>query len=204
LGIMSADRCHLYRTDNPSWTTSFPVTPTSPRAGIVGCLPGKPETPFCLLFFPGQAQFLVDDEIVLTIPVEHFPANPARSTLHQVPLRARLEDPNTLAVYWTTIDARLFFARLTLHPQVEELSAPVEIQTRCAVLGIQGCIDFRLVGPDPISMWDSLEEAWLAQNQLTNPVAAFPLGTSEILIVEANGALLRVQAENPHNAGKTI
>ncbi len=193
MGVWAADRCQLYRTDNPSWSQSLPLSPSdNPVTGIVGSLPSAPEKPWCLLFFQDKAIYWVDGRVILTVGAPFRPENPPRNTLYQAPLQGWLVDQNTLAAQWVTKDAELYTLRLTLNPRGVHCSQPIRLRTGKPVYGIQGCIDHRLVSAAPMPIWDRVEAAWFSQNHLSNPVAAFPLGNSEALIVEADGTLVRI------------
>ena len=62
-GVLSADRCQLFRRDNPSWSLSLPHPANDiVRAALVGSLPTYPETPWCLQFFGERGVFLINQK----------------------------------------------------------------------------------------------------------------------------------------------
>jgi hypothetical protein len=195
LGVLSADRCQLYRSDNPSWSHSVPIPPQDEaRAALVGSLPGKPGTPWCLLFCAAGGVLFVESKVVLRFDLPSLPGIPRGNTLHQALLQGWLEhsEPsNLLTVHWVSDNAELFRVHLVLDPNIEQRPRPELLQSSGPILGIQGCFDRRMKGWHLVSLWDSLEDAWFADGLITNPVAAYALDKT-ILIVEAGGTLTQI------------
>ena len=121
-----------------------------------------------------------------------MPDNPPGNTLCQPQLQGWLENQHTLTVHWVTKEGSLFTVSLSLDPGVQQNPQPEILHTGKRALGIHGCIERRLTGRKLISLWDSLEDSWFERGHLPNPVAAFLLEGSEILLVDANGTLKRV------------
>jgi hypothetical protein len=194
-GLLSADRCQLYRSDNSSWSHSVPLAPqVELKAALVGSLPAKPETPWCLLFGAAGGVLFVEGKVPLRFDVPSLPGIPRGNTLRQPLLQGWLEhseQSNLLTVHWVSDAAELFRIHLVLDPYIEQRPQPELLQSSGPILGIQGCFDRRMKGWHLVSLWDSLEDAWFADGLITNPVAAYSLDNT-ILIVEASGTLTQI------------
>jgi tetratricopeptide (TPR) repeat protein len=173
-----------------------PIPGMVPRAGIIGDLPGMDGVPWLLLFYDDAARFILHDRVHFSIDIDAPPENPPRNTLAQPPLQTWREHEHLFNICWLTREGRIHTVDLDFSRFAELHDDPPlarHVPTKKPVPGIFGCRIHHAREEAIESLWDRLDDRLDTRGALlSNPVALFPLTHKKLLVVNADGSLLRI------------
>lgn len=192
LGVLGFPDIRFFRTDNPSWAYAHVLSSTpAPQAALLGPVPGSESRFWGLLFFEKSAMIfpdMLEPKTFSGFEVDACPQVPTGSSLYQAPLQGWMFDDRTVRAQWTDKEGlghRLDCAVDGHETPVVQGAAPLGLAPGAQLL------DLGIFAPNP-----EREKRWDATWSLCNPVAAFPISSSdEYLIVDSDGTLARVHCD---------